>query len=148
MARRKKAATKRGSPEAIAKRKVARALNQLFSEAGESPLDGRTLKRKRRLIEQLTKGKHGKPLKALEVLVHANELLSLGESLSSLRKLKPQLPATPPVTEEATAIYLETQKNYGFDPKAWRLLGIDIAGLADATKGTGSKKRSTRRRRG
>ncbi|MCB9597463.1 MAG: hypothetical protein H6719_32375 [Sandaracinaceae bacterium] len=126
----KKVATRRGSPEAIAKRRVARALNRLFEETGATEsLDGRTLKRKQRLMRELKEGKRGKPLKALEVLAHANELLTLGETLTTLRKLKPKLPPTPPVTEESAAVYVETQKNYGFDPKSWRVLGIDIEKL-------------------
>lgn len=157
MARTKKSTTstttRRGSAEAIAKRKAARALNRLFEEsggAGADQIDGRTLKRKRRLLEQLTKGKGDKPLKALEVLTHANELLSLGETLSSLRKLKPKVPATPPTSEAAAAIYVETQKNYGFDPKAWRLLGIDIdnVGIApEPSPKAAPRKKATRRAR-
>jgi len=145
----KKATTRRGSPEAIAKRRVARALNRLFEEGGATGnLDGRTLKRKKRLMKELEKGKKGKPLKALEVLNHANELLGLGETLTSLRKLKPMLPPTPPVTEDSKAVFLETQKNYGFDPKAWKLLGIDIdklAGNAPAKKAT--RKKTSRKKK-
>ena len=149
MARAKKTAkaTRRGSPEAIAKRRVARALNRLFEEGGTgAALDGRTLKRKKRLMKELKEGKRGKPLKALEVLAHTNELLELGETLTSLRKLKPKLPATPPMSDETKAIYAETQKNYGFDPKAWKLLGVDIAKL-DEPKAKKTKKKSTRKRR-
>lgn len=127
----KKASNRRGSPEAIAKRRVARALNRLFEEGGATDtLDGRTLKRKQRLMKELKEGRRGKPLKALEVLTHANELMGLGETLTTLRKLKPKLPPTPAVNEETAAIYVETQKNYGFDPKVWKLLGIDIEKLA------------------
>lgn len=123
----KKASTRRGSPEAIAKRRVARALNRLFEEGGATGnLDGRTLKRKQRLMRELKEGKQGKPLKALEVLTHATELFQLGETLTSLRKLKPKLPPTPTISEESAAVYAETQKNYGFDPKAWKILGVDI----------------------
>lgn len=138
----KKATTRRGSPEAIAKRRVARALNKLFEESGATGnLDGRTLKRKQRLMRELKEGKRGKPLKALEVLTHANELLTLGETLTSLRKLKPKLPATPPLTSESAEVYAETQRNYGFDPKAWKVLGIDIDKLTQSA----AKKKTTRK---
>ena len=142
----KKPATRRGSPEAISKRRVARALNRLFEEGGATGnLDGRTLKRKKRLIHELKEGRGGKPLKALEVLAHATELLSLGETLTSLRKLKPKLPPTPSVNEESAGIYAETQKNYGFDPKAWKILGIDIGQLTGGSaEGTPRKKRARR----
>ena len=152
MARAKKAAkaTRRGSPEAIAKRRVARALNRLFEEGGTgAALDGRTLKRKKRLMKELKEGKRGKPLKALEVLAHTTELLELGETLTSLRKLKPKLPPTPPLSDDTKAIYAETQKNYGFDPKAWKLLGVDIGKLDEPKKAkkTAKKKKSTRTKR-
>lgn len=145
-----KAKTKRGSPEAIAKRRVARALNRLFEEGGSgTALDGRTLKRKKRLIKELKEGKGNKPLKALEVLGHVTELLQLGETLTSVRKMKPKLPPTPPLTEESIAIYAETQKRYGFDPKAWKLLGIDLARITGEKKGgRGGKKKTSRKKRG
>ena len=134
-ATKKRPSTRRGSPEAIAKRRAARALNRLFEEGGATGnLDGRTLKRKRRLLKELKEGKGGKPLKALEVLTRANELLSLGETLTSLRRLKPQLPPTPVINDASAAVYLETQKNYGFSPKAWKLLGVDINALGEAKK--------------
>lgn len=140
--------TNRGSPEAIAKRRAARALNRLFSEAGAAPaqLDGRTLKRKRRLMKDLVEGKNGEPLKALEVLTSATELLQLGETLASLRKLKPKLPPTPS-GEEASAAILETQQLYGFDPKAWKLLGVDLARLSAPSSGDTAQESSARPRR-
>lgn len=125
----KKKETRRGSPEAIAKRRAARALNSIF-DAGpgaDAALDGRSLKRKRRLLKELQEGKGGEALKAHEVLSHATELFGFGENLTSLRKLKPRLPATPPLTEETVAAIKETQENYNFHPAAWKLLGIDIA---------------------
>lgn len=144
----KKASNRRGSPEAIAKRRVARRLNRLFEEGGATDtLDGRTLKRKQRLLRELKEGRRGKPLKALEVLAHANELLTLGETLTTLRKLKPKLPPTPPVTEESAAVYVETQKNYGFDPKVWKLLGIDIQKLAGGAAAKPARKASARKKK-
>jgi len=143
----KKPTTRRGSKEAIAKRRVARALNRLFEEGGATDnLDGRTLKRKKRLLRELKEGRNGKSLKALEVLGHATELLSLGESLTSLRKLKPKLPPKPSTTEESGAIFAETQRNYGFDPKAWKLLGIDITKDAPSAKASPKKKRARARK--
>jgi len=142
----KKPSTRRGSPEAIAKRKAARALNRLFEEGGATGnLDGRTLKRKQRLMRELKEGKQGKPLKALEVLAHVTELLTLGETLTSLRRLKPKLPPTPMVSEESTAVYVETQNNYGFNPKAWKLLGVDIEKLTGGSASKKTKKRATRK---
>lgn len=150
MARSKK--TKRGSPEAIAKRRAARALNRLFDEGGSpATMDGRTLKRKKRLIKELKEGKRGKPLKAHEVLGHVDELLKLGETLTSIRKMKPLTPPTPTLDDETVAVIKETQATYDFDPKAWKILGVDIKKV---TGGSGSqprakkttKKKTTRRR--
>ena len=155
MARAKKE-TKRGSPEAIAKRRAARALNKIFDEGGTGGvLDGRTLKRKKRLIDELKKGRRGKPLKAHEVLAHATELMTLGETLTSLRKIKPLLPPTPAVDEETTGVIKATQTSYGFDPRAWRLLGIDIAEVmgtgapakAGKAPAKAAKKKTTRKKK-
>ena len=146
MARAKKA-TKRGSPEAIAKRRAARALNKLFDEGGRGGvMDGRTLKRKKRLMDELKKGRRGRPLKAHEVLSHATELMTLGETLTSLRKLKPMLPATPPLDEETIEVVRATQESYGFDPRAWKLLGIDIAKVLGTDDKKKTAKKSTRKR--
>lgn len=152
MARAKKT-TRRGSPEAIAKRRAARSLNRIFDRgAAASALDGRTLKRKRRLLKELQEGKGGEPLKAHEVLSHVTELLALGENMTSIRQLKPQLPPTPPLDEETIEVIRETQASYGFDPRAWKLMGIDIdaimsgeseeAPTEEAPKKRGRKKKS------
>lgn len=140
--------TRRGSPEAIAKRRAARALNSIF-DAGpgaDAALDGRSLKRKRRLIQELQEGKGGEALKAHEVLSHATELYGFGENLTSLRKLKPRLPATPPMTDETIAAIKETQASYNFHPNAWKLLGIDIDALsAPAPSGEAPKRKGKRK---
>ena len=151
MARAKKT-TRRGSPEAIAKRRAARSLNRIFDRgAAASALDGRTLKRKKRLLKELQEGKGGEALKTHEVLSHVTELLALGENMTSIRQLKPQLPPTPPLDEETIEVIRETQASYGFDPRAWKLIGIDIDALmtdeseeapAEAPKKRGRKKKS------
>lgn len=122
--------TRRGSPEAIAKRRAARALNTLFEKGRtETAMDGRTLKRKRRLMQELKEGKRGETLKAHEVLGHVTELLGMGENLTSIRALKPRLPPRPPLTEEVVNAMRETQKAYNYAPQAWRLLGVDIEAI-------------------
>lgn len=100
-------------------------------------MDGRTLKRKKRLLRELKEGQNGKPLKALDVLQHTNELLRLGESISSLRKLKPMTPAPPPMTDEVVATIRETQASYAFDPRAWKVLGVDPSILNGVVNGNG-----------
>ena len=153
--------TKRGSPEAIAKRRAARALNRLFDEGGSpATMDGRTLKRKKRLMKELKEGRKGSPLKAHEVLGHVDELLKLGETLTTIRKLKPMTPPTPTLDEDTVAVIKQTQATYGFDPKAWKVLGVDIqkvvgGGGGATSAGTGrtsktgktAKKKKTARRK-
>lgn len=142
MARAKKSG--RGSPEAVAKRRAARALNQLFDRAGASTMDGRTLKRKQRLIKELKAGKRGQPLKAIEALQRIDELLKLGETLGSIRRLKPKVSAPPPATDETVALIAETQKLYGFDPKAWKILGVELGGEKTSKPAKAAKRASKR----
>jgi hypothetical protein len=156
MARAKKP-TRRGSPEAIAKRRAARSLNRMFDQgAVAQAMDGRTLKRKRRLLKELQEGKRGETLKAHEVLAHVTELLGMGENLTTIRRLKPRLPPSPGLTDDMVGVVRETQQSYSFDPRAWKLLGIDIesvmsgAGAAEASgrasKTGGGRKKSTRKK--
>lgn len=144
MARGKKdTTTRRGSPEAIAKRRAARSLNTLFARgAASNGMDGRTLKRKNRLLEELKNGKGGNTIKAHEVLSHVTELLGLGESLTTIRALKPRLPPPLPMTDESISIIKETQASYNFDPRAWKFLGVDldeVMGDKPVTKSTTRK---------
>lgn len=132
--------TRRGSPEAIAKRRAARALNSIFDKgpAADSGLDGRTLKRKRRLLKELKEGKGGEPIKAHQVLSHATELFGMGETLTTLRKMKPLVPPTPTLDPETVGAILDTQASYGFHPAAWKLLGVDIESLSSGAATEGS----------
>lgn len=148
----KKTTTRRGSPEAIAKRRAARSLNAIFEKGATSEaMDGRTLKRKRRLTKELSEGKNGQPLKAHEVLGHVTELLTIGENLTSIRKLKPRVPPTPPLTDDVVAAMRETQAAYGYAPAAWKVLGIDIdrimGGASGTTEGATPKRKRGRPRK-
>jgi hypothetical protein len=145
MAARKRATTKkaggRGSPEAIAKRRTARQLNALL-EGGtkEGPkLDGRTEKRRKRLIQELKDGKRGEALKPVEAVSHANELLGLGESLASLKRqgVKPRkFETTPEVMEVVQA----TQAAYGYAEDAWKIIGITVDAAAPEKKAKRGRK--------
>lgn len=145
MAARKRATTKkasgRGSPEAIAKRRTARQLNALL-EGGtkEGPkLDGRTEKRRRRLIQELKEGKRGEALKPVEAVSHANELIGLGESLASLKRqgVKPRKFDTSP---EIMEVVHATQAAYGYAEDAWKIIGITFDSPAPEKKGKRSRK--------
>lgn len=124
--RKKKPENRRGSREAVAKRRVARALNQLFERKANGVRDGRTEKRRRRLLKELKQGRRGQPLQPSDVVSHASELLALGETLGSIRKngvLQPGFSPTP----DAVQIAREVQALNGYDPRAWKLLGIDLS---------------------
>ncbi len=132
--------TRRGSPEAIAKRRSARALNTLFQKgAVETAIDGRALKRKKRFLKELAEGKNGEALKAHEALGHVTYLLGMGETLGSIRKLNPKLPPKPALTDEVVQTIRATQESYGFDPRAWRLLGVDIESIMGGGGGESAK---------
>jgi len=133
----------RGSKEAIAKRRAARQLNQLFSEGGNRGrgLDGRTEKRRQRLLKELKEGKKGKPLKAIEVLTHTHELLELGETITSIKKTGAK-PVKAELNAEDMEIVEATQKEYGFREDAWKMLGVSLG-----SAGRGAKKKTAKKTR-
>jgi hypothetical protein len=132
----------RGSAEAIEKRRVARQLNTLFGTASAAKLDGRTEKRRQRLLKELKEGKVGQALKPIEIVTHANELLGLGETLASIRKNGVRTPKLDlDGTPEKVKTVLRAQEAYGFHPDVWKLLGLDLAVLESEGKS------ATRRRR-
>ncbi|MBN1947557.1 MAG: hypothetical protein JW797_17950 [Bradymonadales bacterium] len=118
--------------EAAKKRRIARQVNTLLTSqpGGKKKLDGRTEKRRRRLIEEIKGGRGGVALKPMEKVAHADELIRLGETLSSLKAQGIKLERTQ-LTPEAEQAILQAQEAYGFHPKAWKLLGIDIKKLAN-----------------
>lgn len=96
--------------------------------------DGRTERRRRRLLEELAKGaaRGGKrELKPIDVLSRVQELLSLGEPLSSIRKACPRprpVEATPEVIEGVRRIH----EAYAFPAEAYAFVGIDAEALRAA----------------
>lgn len=130
----------RASPEAIQKRRVARRLNDLFTGRTEGPQvhDGRTEKRRQRLLAELEKGTHknGVELTPIEVLQHVDELLGLDEPLGSIRKAaKTRTMEVPP--ERAMEVLQQVHAAYGFRAESYRFLGVSHellveAGIVDA----------------
>jgi hypothetical protein len=118
---------RRGSPEAIEKRKAARIFNDVLGGRGRSAhrLDGRTEKRRQRLLKELEDGvsRGSRELKPLDVLQHVNELMELGEPLSSIRKVtkirKTNVPA-----ESVVDIVSRLHRAYNFRPETYRFVGI------------------------
>jgi hypothetical protein len=117
---------RRGSPEAIAKRRAARAFNDLLDPEARSRFDGRTEQRRKRLLAELESGKRrgsARALKPIDVLARVDELLALGEPLASLKKIcAPR--AAPPGGERLVALIGELHRAYGFRPEAYRFVGI------------------------
>jgi hypothetical protein len=131
----KKAQNRRGSPEAVEKRRAARLFNKavLGDQAGGAP-DGRTERRRRRLLEELAAGasRGGKRgLKPIDVLSRAAELLSLGEPLASIRKACPRVrpvETTPEIVEGLRRIH----QAYEFPAQVYALVGLDADALRRA----------------
>jgi hypothetical protein len=119
---------RRGSPEAIEKRRVARLFNDILGGRGNGAhrRDGRTEKRRQRLMRELESGKvrGAHELKPLDVLQRVNELMSLGEPLSAIRKIAKVRKATVP-PESMVEVVSRLHKAYGFRPECYRFVGVD-----------------------
>lgn len=133
---------RRGSPEAIEKRRAARLFNDVLGGrgTGSQKLDGRTEKRRQRLLRELEQGTaRSKDLKPLDVLQHVQELIELGEPISSIRKVaKVRKSAVPP--DSMVDVVQRLHKAYNFRPEAYRFVGVgdDIlrsAGVLTADNG-------------
>src|SRR5215472_9876666 len=155
MARTTRSATKtqnrRGSPEAIEKRKAARLFNDILGGrgAGAHKRDGRTEKRRQRLMRELEAGKArgARELKPLDVLQRVHELLELGEPLSSIRKVaKVRKGVVPP--EEMVEVVSRLHKAYGFRPECYRFVGVgdDVLRSAGVLGADGPKRGRPRKR--
>jgi hypothetical protein len=122
-----KVATRRGSPEAIEKRRVARQLNALISgtksDAG-AKLDGRSARKRDRIFYDLKE----KSLKPIEVLTRVSDLMAMGETAASIKKagVRPLNTAFSANTEEARASVMSVQKAYNFPPTAWKFIGVTL----------------------
>jgi hypothetical protein len=155
MAKTTRTATKppnrRGSPEAIEKRRVARLFNDILGgrRAGVNLHDGRTEKRRQRLMRELEAGKirGSREMKPLDVLVRVHELLELGEPLSAIRKIaKVRKNAVP--AEGIVEVVTRLHKAYGFRPECYRFVGVGEEVLRSAgVVGEGMPKRPRARKR-
>jgi len=119
----------------IEKRRVARMFNDILGGrgVGAHKQDGRTEKRRQRLIRELESGKvrGSRELKPLDVLVRVHELLALGEPLSSIRKIaKVRKAAASP--EEMVEVVARLHKAYAFRPECYRFVGVDDEVLRSA----------------
>lgn len=143
----------RGSAEAVEKRRVARQLNSLLT-GGAKPgdkVDGRTEKRRQRLVDELKNGRNGKQLKPIDFVSNVHELLGLGETQASLKKAGVK-PKRLELTPEAMEVARRTQAAYGFNLMAWKILGVDLgeteakaARNEEAPKRKSAKKRASKK---
>jgi hypothetical protein len=140
---------RRGSPEAIEKRRVARMFNDVLgSGAPAAKLDGRTAKRRERLLRELEENRaHGqRELKPLDILQRIQELLELGEPLTAIKKVR-KIPKPSAPTANTVELIQRLHHAYRFKPETYRFVGIsdDVLGEAGvlATEG----KRGAKRRR-
>jgi hypothetical protein len=118
---------RRGSPEAIEKRRAARQFNDVLGGRGlaANKLDGRTEKRRLRLLRELENGKARgtRDLKPLDVLQRVQQLMELGEPISSIRKVaKVRKSNLPP--ESVVEVVERLHRAYNFRPETYRFVGI------------------------
>lgn len=140
---RTRAPNRRGSPEAIEKRRVARVFNDILGGRGtaSNKLDGRTEKRRQRLLKELEAGKArgSRELKPLDILQRVQELMDLGEPLSSIRKVT-KVKKVAAVPEAIVGVVERLHRAYDFRPEVYRFVGIgeevlrEAGVLADASK--------------
>lgn len=144
-------ANRRGSPEAIEKRRVARMFNDVLGghAAAGAKLDGRTEKRRQRLLRELEENRSAghKELKPLDVLVRVNELLELGEPLANIKKVR-KVPRARAATEATVELIHRLHKAYGFRPETYRFVGVpdEVLGEAGVVEREGARRPGRRRR--
>ncbi len=145
-----KAPNRRGSIEAIEKRRAGRLFNDVLGgRRASAKLDGRTEKRRLRLLKELELGTRGKrDLKPLDVLQHVQELLELGEPISAIRKVAK--PRKSPVPEDQLVdVVSRLHKAYAFRPEVYRFVGVADDVLKQAgVLAEAAPKRGRPRRRG
>jgi hypothetical protein len=142
---------RRGSPEAIEKRRVARLFNDILGGRGHGAhkRDGRTEKRRQRLMRELESGKvrGARELKPLDVLQRVNELMSLGEPLSSIRKVAKIRKGIVPA-ESMVEVVGRLHKAYNFRPECYRFVGVgdDVLRSAGVLSGESPRRGRPRKR--
>jgi hypothetical protein len=125
---------RRASREAVEKRRAARLFNEILLGRGphEGVLDGRTERRRKRLLRELADAASGKrQLKPIDVLSRVQSLLELGEPLTSIRKAYPPRRAVEPTADVVDGVK-RIHQAYGFATEAYRFVGLDDAVLRKA----------------
>lgn len=139
---------RRGSPEAIEKRRAARIFNDVLGGRGAAgqKLDGRTEKRRQRLLKELEAGvaRGSRELKPLDVLQRVQELIELGEPLSNIRKVAKPRKSTVP-DDAVVDVVQRLHKAYAFRPEVYRFVGIGEDVLRSAGVLTEERRRGRRK---
>lgn len=128
--------SRRGSPDVVRKRRAARHFNELLAEvgAGALKLDGRTEKRRARMLDELREGQvrsTKRPLKPIDILVRVQALLDLGEPIASIKKAaRPSraVPLSPEVIDGLKRLHAA----YEFRLEVYAFVGFDGAALTKA----------------
>lgn len=135
---------RRASPDVVEKRRAARFFNDAISGKAQRAPDGRTERRRKRLLKELEEraARNGKrELKPIDVLARVQELLDLGEALAVIRKASPPpraLAQSPELIDGVRRIH----RAYAFAVEVYQFVGIDAevlraAGVLDAAKKPG-----------
>jgi hypothetical protein len=124
------ARNRRASPEAVAKRRAARAFNEVVLGPGPRAGDGRTERRRRRLLQELSEGitRTGHELKPIEVLLRVQALLELGETAASLARIRP-VPAAVKTTPALVDGVRRLHQAYKFAAEAYQFVGVEDEAL-------------------
>ncbi|MBL8715047.1 MAG: hypothetical protein JNL79_03580 [Myxococcales bacterium] len=143
--RTKPSTNRRGALEVVEKRLVARAFNDLIASSKVVGVDGRTEKRRARLLRDLA-GDGVKALKPIHVLGLVRELMELGETLGAIRKVR-SVPRPRPSSPELVALVARLHVAYAFPGVVYRFVGVgdDVlarAGVVGLAKKRGRPKRS------
>ncbi|MCL2779549.1 MAG: hypothetical protein FWD73_16275 [Polyangiaceae bacterium] len=144
------APNRRGSPEAIEKRRVARVFNDVLGgrTAVAHKLDGRTEKRRQRLLKELEAGRArgARALKPTDILQRVQQLMDLGEPLRSIRKVTKIRKVNVP-TEAVVDLVARLHVAYAFRPEVYRFVGLgeEILRAAGVLEGRGNRGKSATR---
>jgi hypothetical protein len=126
---------RRSSPDVVEKRRAARAFNDvLLNRGGTRAGDGRTERRRKRLLRELEEGsaRGGKrELKPIDILTRVQALLDLGEALANIKKACPP-PKPVTVTPEIVEGLRRLHKAYAFDAVVYGFVGLDLSALKKA----------------
>ena len=132
---RQRSTNRRAAPEVVDKRRAARRFNALLEGTHEGTgRDGRTEKKRQRLLAELREGMaraSRKPLKPIDVLLRVQALLDLGETPSAIRRAcKAVRPVAP--SEDLIEGLRTLHAAYRFSESAYSFVGIDVPTLRAA----------------